>query len=142
MYICEKCGKQVTEKYGSGRFCSRQCANSRTFSEESRQKKRAAVINTKAYSNGKIVKYFHKTDNIPDGFIPCNFSKVKNYSFEEYQEYLLLKELHIKKVRQDRSFYLSNCRNLIDKHNSEVIEQYEKLLKQKASNKTFNIKNT
>jgi len=33
-YICEKCGKLVTEKYGSGRFCSRACANSRIHNEE------------------------------------------------------------------------------------------------------------
>lgn len=34
-YYCEKCGKLVTEKYGSGRFCSRQCANSnRVFTKD------------------------------------------------------------------------------------------------------------
>lgn len=27
-HTCEKCGKVMTEKYGSGRFCSRECANS------------------------------------------------------------------------------------------------------------------
>ena len=35
---CEKCGKIMTEKFGSGRFCSRACANSRILSEESKQK--------------------------------------------------------------------------------------------------------
>lgn len=38
MYFCEKCGKEVFEKFGSGRFCSRQCANSRNHSEETKQK--------------------------------------------------------------------------------------------------------
>ena len=28
-HTCEKCGKIMIEKYGSGRFCSRACANSR-----------------------------------------------------------------------------------------------------------------
>ena len=28
-HVCEKCGKIMLEKYGSGRFCSRACANSR-----------------------------------------------------------------------------------------------------------------
>lgn len=28
-HICEKCGKVMTEKYGSGRFCSQSCANSK-----------------------------------------------------------------------------------------------------------------
>lgn len=27
MYICEQCGKEVYEVYGSGRFCNRSCAN-------------------------------------------------------------------------------------------------------------------
>lgn len=35
---CEKCGKIMTEKYGSGRFCSRFCANSRKFSEDTKIK--------------------------------------------------------------------------------------------------------
>ena len=37
MYICEKCGKIVNEKFGSGRFCSRACANSRPHTEEQKQ---------------------------------------------------------------------------------------------------------
>lgn len=35
---CEKCGKPLIEYYGSGRFCSRVCANSKTHSEETKQK--------------------------------------------------------------------------------------------------------
>ena len=37
-HTCEKCGKVMTEKYGSGRFCSRSCANSHQKSEESKIK--------------------------------------------------------------------------------------------------------
>ena len=37
-HICETCGKVMTEKYGSGRFCCRSCANTRTKSEESKLK--------------------------------------------------------------------------------------------------------
>ena len=37
-HICEKCGTLMLEKYGSGRFCSKACANSRKHSEESRNK--------------------------------------------------------------------------------------------------------
>ena len=36
--LCEKCGKIITEKFGSGRFCSRACANSRQHSAETKQK--------------------------------------------------------------------------------------------------------
>ena len=35
---CEHCGKVMTEKYGSGRFCCRACANSRSLSEAKKQK--------------------------------------------------------------------------------------------------------
>lgn len=35
---CEHCGKIMTEKFGSGRFCSRACANSHKVSEETKQK--------------------------------------------------------------------------------------------------------
>lgn len=35
---CEHCGKIMTEKYGSGRFCCRSCANSRKHSNETKQK--------------------------------------------------------------------------------------------------------
>lgn len=38
MYYCEKCGKLVTTNFGSGRFCSRSCANARVHSEETKQK--------------------------------------------------------------------------------------------------------
>lgn len=38
MYKCEKCGKEVFEKFGSGRFCSRACANSRVYTDEIKEK--------------------------------------------------------------------------------------------------------
>ena len=45
-YICERCGKTVAdnEKFGSGRFCSRACANTRERSEETKEKIRAGVL--------------------------------------------------------------------------------------------------
>ena len=35
---CEKCGKVMVEKFGTGRFCSASCANTRTHSKEARIK--------------------------------------------------------------------------------------------------------
>ena len=35
---CETCGKVMTEKFGSGRFCCRACANKRNHSKETKQK--------------------------------------------------------------------------------------------------------
>lgn len=47
---CERCGKIMKTKYGSGRFCSRACANARVHSEETKSKiAEAAKI---AYENG------------------------------------------------------------------------------------------
>jgi hypothetical protein len=40
---CEKCSKVITEKFGSGRFCSRACANGKPQSEETKQKIRGAL---------------------------------------------------------------------------------------------------
>lgn len=53
--ICEKCGKEFFEDYRVdkgwrsktiSRFCSRACANSRTFSKESNQKKAESILKT------------------------------------------------------------------------------------------------
>lgn len=37
-HVCEHCGKIMTEKFGSGRFCSRVCANSKNISEKTKEK--------------------------------------------------------------------------------------------------------
>ena len=39
-HTCEKCGKIMTEKFGSGRFCSRSCSNSHIVSDKTRAKQR------------------------------------------------------------------------------------------------------
>lgn len=46
---CERCGKQHDGTYGSGRFCSRQCSKSRTWSNEDKLKK--SVLNKQFYKN-------------------------------------------------------------------------------------------
>lgn len=46
-HTCERCGKIMTEKFGSGRFCSKSCANARTKDEESKLKV-ANTLHTKA----------------------------------------------------------------------------------------------
>lgn len=37
-HVCNRCGKIMTKKFGSGNFCSRACANTREHSEETRKK--------------------------------------------------------------------------------------------------------
>ena len=52
-YICERCGKVVedSDKFGSGRFCSRSCANSRQHSEETKHKLSIAAKNNESWKN-------------------------------------------------------------------------------------------
>lgn len=49
-HTCEKCGKLMTEKYASGRFCCRACANSKIHSAESRRKTSETLRNTSSQS--------------------------------------------------------------------------------------------
>lgn len=46
-HVCEKCGKVMTKKFGSGRFCSRACANSRDRSEETKLKTSMTLLKAK-----------------------------------------------------------------------------------------------
>lgn len=43
-HTCECCGKVMIEKFGSGRFCSRACANTRKHSEETKEKISSALV--------------------------------------------------------------------------------------------------
>lgn len=58
-HTCEKCGKVMTKKFGSGRFCSRSCANSRIKSEQTKQKISKSVKNSHLNKRHplKAVKY-------------------------------------------------------------------------------------
>lgn len=57
-HLCEKCGKVMTEKFGSGRFCSRACANSRAHSEDTLFRiKQSADINGDKLHFSKIQEY-------------------------------------------------------------------------------------
>ena len=44
-HTCERCGKVMTEKYGSGRFCSKSCANAKSHTLETRAKISTGVAN-------------------------------------------------------------------------------------------------
>lgn len=85
-HSCERCGKVMLTKFGSGRFCSRFCANSKKCSEDTRQKI-SESIKGKSYvvmennkrhlvddNQAQIVYY----DNNPKLCIICN--KVIPYS--------------------------------------------------------------
>ena len=48
LYYCQKCGKPVYEKYGSGKFCCRACANSHIHSTETKLKIHQSVAITRS----------------------------------------------------------------------------------------------
>lgn len=49
---CEKCGKPLITLFGSGRFCGRSCANSRTKTEQTREKIRKSISFLKENGEG------------------------------------------------------------------------------------------
>ena len=89
-HTCEKCGKIMTEKYGSGRFCSRACANSHDRTEESKQKisqiMRQKEINSSKsllprYSSGNIKEYRLTEEYLanPDRCVICGSPILHRY---------------------------------------------------------------
>lgn len=88
-HTCEKCGQLMLEKFGTGRFCSRACANSRIHSDETKKKIKASLDSTleaqaKPESRNKkvcvicgaVIKNANKTgvckyclENTPEGLI-------------------------------------------------------------------------
>ena len=59
-HTCEKCGKIMTEKFGSGRFCSRQCANSRERTDEIKNKIKESVSLTSNEKHKTFVDDYYK----------------------------------------------------------------------------------
>lgn len=58
MKICERCGKEHDGSFGTGRFCSRSCANTRVHSKETKEK------TSKTLKNRSSSKYEGKASNI------------------------------------------------------------------------------
>lgn len=54
-HICEKCGKVMTEKFGSGRFCSKSCANIRKHSNETKQKISNSLRKSEKFLNSLLL---------------------------------------------------------------------------------------
>ena len=57
MKKCIKCDKEHDGTFGSGKYCSRSCANSRTFSEESKKKKSLANKGNSSWNKGKKLRW-------------------------------------------------------------------------------------
>lgn len=93
--VCERCGKDHDGSYGSGRFCSKSCAKSRSFSKESREKK------------SKKVKQFY--DNLTEG--------ERQAYYEKYRE-------NAKSIaREQRLMGAKKGAAIAAQHNRELAEQ-------------------
>ena len=66
---CEICGTIMTEKFGSGRFCSKSCANSRNHSKQTKEKIKTGVIKTA--KNQLAIKEKQYLEN-PNFCVVCN----------------------------------------------------------------------
>lgn len=62
-HLCERCGRVMTTKFGSGRFCSRACANTREHSADTKKKLSKAA--KKSISTIRIAK----VDRIPTNLL-------------------------------------------------------------------------
>lgn len=106
---CEKCGKVITEKFGSGRFCSRSCANGRPHTEEQKQK-----ISKKLSKIDKITVLYHCPH--------CNFGITGEFAH--------------RKLCPECNNYLDG-RKFNTKISSQVTKQ--KVKKEKAASKSLNL---
>ena len=73
---CEHCGKIMTEFFGSGRFCSKACANSRTQSTQIKQKI-SDTLKTSNKVSHKKTEYLKNPDtcSICGNILPYNHKK-------------------------------------------------------------------
>ena len=60
-HTCERCGKVMTEKYGSGRFCCRRCANSHDVTDSHKEKTSESLI---VYHKNNPLKTSSRTKSI------------------------------------------------------------------------------
>lgn len=88
--LCEKCSKVHDGEYGSGRFCSRSCANSRTWSVKDKEKKSIAAKKYIETHGGKIGGKLNKS----------SIEKMRATQKRNYDERLL--EADFSSLRFDR----------------------------------------
>ena len=84
-HLCEHCGKIMTEKFGSGRFCSRSCANSKSHSEETKMKIKTSIHRTYSIVE-KFCSICGKKLNNHNKYGLCRSCYNKNYPEEVKQK--------------------------------------------------------
>lgn len=135
-HTCEKCGKVMTMKFGSGRFCSRACSNSRERSQELKDRVSNSLKGRSAYTkpDGNIV--FIKADTTPtDGYQKGNFKLSNCESLNNFSEYLTKKKA---KTIKKPKFKLDNrAIDYLNDYNQNVLNSYLSYLHIKSQGKNF-----
>jgi hypothetical protein len=112
-YTCEKCGKVSEEKFGSGRFCSRACANSRAHSAETKERIRQGVnkqtICSCQFCNKEFVTLAAKASH--ERLCECNPNKLPNPA-------------SLRSGKQDRSVVLYGANKVALDITYRELEQY------------------
>lgn len=119
-YICEHCGKEVFIKYGSGRFCSRACANARKHSEETKKKiSLSAAKNANPWNRGKKIQLSQETINKRKKTFRKNHPQIKKYTNCAYCG-ALIDISNRKQNINNRYFCNGTCRNLLLNSTKEI----------------------
>ena len=60
-HTCETCGKVMLEKFATGRFCSKSCANTRAHSDSTKKQISLSVSKSKLHQNSTRVNKFYQS---------------------------------------------------------------------------------
>lgn len=103
-HTCERCGKVMTSKYASGRFCSSKCAHSRKQTEETKEKIKSKI--TTLVQNGTYSSF--------DMHQKC----INNYNKNPNKCIICGNLLPYEK--RDNKTCSSQCKNKLLSHNSSI----------------------
>jgi hypothetical protein len=121
---CEKCNKEHDGSFGSGRFCSRSCACSRKFSEDTKQKiSRSIVVNGGFKENfcikcGKKLNRHRKNSMCVDCFNPTTVGKTRREWRLEKRQKTKLKFIEYKGGKCERCGY-NKCQGSLEFHHKD-----------------------
>ena len=125
-HTCEICGKIMTEKYGSGRFCCRSCANKRSHTEETKQKISTTLSLNKQKMYCKICGKELNYRNI-SGYCSYCFQHLPKSEEVKKKQSKIMKErgyprwnIHREKLSFAENFFAK----VLDRYNIQYIHDY------------------
>ena len=117
---CQKCGSDHDASYGSGKFCSRTCSNSRVHSEETKQKVSKALKGSQPWNTGSTLSAEHK-----DKIAHYNKGKIRPRVSDDDAFVLnssLARHVIKKRIMRDKLIeYKCFCCNLSDSWNGKML---------------------